>query len=195
MVERYHLIWVWRGDAERADPSAIPEFEFLTDPDFQNVGGYTLAEGHYELMTDNIMDLGHIEFLHPGLLGSEAVRRAQSGVVQEGHTVLSKRRTSHEILPPFLQRWYEAGDRFVERWLDVRRDPPALMKLSVGVLPEGELAQSANESQGCASDDAGLGHRDPLFLGPGAQLGARDPEMDSGRLASCARPSTRRTSR
>jgi len=184
VVERHRLIWVWMGDAERADPAAIPEFEFLTDPGFQNVKGYTLAEGHYELMTDNIMDLGHIEFLHPGLLGSEAIRRAQSGVVQEGHTVFSNRRTSHEILPPFLQLWYEAGDRFVERWLHVRWDPPALMKLSVGVLPEGEPAQSANESQGCHLMTPASATATHYFWAQGRNWGAPDPEMDRGRLAS-----------
>jgi len=35
-----------------SDAASIPEFDFLSDPDFQNVKGYTLAEGHYELMTD-----------------------------------------------------------------------------------------------------------------------------------------------
>ena len=133
LIERHALLWIWMGDIEAADPDLIPEFAFLEDSSYQNVKGYTLADGHFELMTDNIMDLGHIEFLHPGLLGSEAVRKAQTEVLQTGSTVYSNRRTSSEVLPPVLQAWYEAGDRTVQRWLNVRWDPAACMKLTVGV--------------------------------------------------------------
>jgi phenylpropionate dioxygenase-like ring-hydroxylating dioxygenase large terminal subunit len=82
LVERYGLLWIWMGDKDRADQALIPEFSFLTDPTFQNVKGYTLAEGHYELMTDNIMDLGHIEFLHPGPPG----KRCSTSCKGRGHS-------------------------------------------------------------------------------------------------------------
>ncbi len=184
LVERDRLLWIWMGDPELADEGLIPEFNFLGDPTFQNVKGYTLAEGHYELMTDNIMDLGHIEFLHPGLLGSDAVRRAASEVVQDGNTVHSNRLTSDEVLPPFLQVWYEAGERRVKRWLNVRWDPPALMKLSIGVQPEGEPADAANESQGCHLMTPASETTTHYFWAQGRNWGERDPEMDAGRLAS-----------
>lgn len=183
-VERYGLIWIWMGDADRADSAMIPEFDFLTDPEFQNVKGYTLAEGHYELMTDNIMDLGHIEFLHPGLLGSDAVRRAKAEVLQSGNTVHSNRLTSNEVLPPFLQVWYEAGDRTVQRWLNVRWDPPAIMKLSVGVMPNDTDRALAHESQGCHLMTPASPTSTHYFWAQGRNWGDRDPEMDQGRLSS-----------
>lgn len=184
LVERYNLLWIWMGDAGKADAATIPEFEFLSDPDFQNVKGYTLAEGHYELMTDNIMDLGHIEFLHPGLLGSDAVRRAQTEIVQEGNTVHSNRLTSNEVLPPVLQKWYEAGDRRVQRWLDVRWDPAGVMKLTVGVLPEGEPRENAHESQGCHLMTPATETTTHYYWAQGRNWGERDPAMDALRLDS-----------
>lgn len=184
LVERYSLLWIWMGEAGAADPERIPEFAFLSDPQFQNVKGYTLAEGHYELMTDNIMDLGHIEFLHPGLLGSDAVRKAKTEIIQEGHTVHSNRLTSNEVLPPFLQVWYEAGDRPVQRWLNVRWDPAAAMKLTVGVLPEGEPREAANESQGCHLMTPATETTTHYFWAQGRNWGTPDPAMDAGRLAS-----------
>lgn len=184
LVERYQLLWIWMGEASLADAARIPEFDFLSDPEFQNVKGYTLADGHYELMTDNIMDLGHIEFLHPGLLGSDAVRRAKTEIVQEGHTVHSNRLTSHEVLPPFLQVWYEAGERPVQRWLNVRWDPAASMKLTVGVLPEGEPRESAHESQGCHLMTPATATTTHYFWAQGRNWGTPDPAMDEGRLAS-----------
>lgn len=184
LVERYRLLWIWMGDPTGADPAAIPELEFLSDPAFQNVKGYTLAEGHFELMTDNIMDLGHIEFLHPGLLGSDAVRKAKTEIVQHGNTVFSNRLTSDEVLPPVLQRWYEAGDRQVQRWLNVRWDPAAVMKLTVGVLPNGEPRELAHESQGCHLMTPASETQTHYFWAQGRNWGAPDPAMDALRLDS-----------
>jgi vanillate O-demethylase monooxygenase subunit len=184
LVERYKLLWIWMGDAALADAATIPEFDFLDDAAFQNVKGYTLAEGHYELMTDNIMDLGHIEFLHAGLLGSDAVRKAQSEIVQQGHTVHSNRLTSNEVLPPVLQTWYAAGERPVQRWLNVRWDPPANMKLTVGVLPVGEPRETANESQGCHLMTPATATTTHYFWAQGRNWGQPDPAMDALRLDS-----------
>ena len=184
VVERHTLLWIWMGEPAAADAAAIPEFAFLDDPQFQNVRGYTLADGHYELMTDNIMDLGHIEFLHPGLLGSDAVRKAHSEVGQQGNTVHSNRLTSNEVLPPFLQVWYEAGERPVQRWLNVRWDPPAMMKLTVGVLPVGEPREKAHESQGCHLMTPATETSTHYFWAQGRNWGEPDPQMDAGRLAS-----------
>lgn len=184
LVERYGLLWIWMGLPANADDSTIPELSFVTDPSFQNVKGYTHAQGNYELMTDNIMDLGHIEFLHPGLLGSEAVRRAHSEVLQEGSTVFSNRLTSNEVLPPFLQVWYEAGARPVQRWLNVRWDAPAIMKLTVGVLPEGDIRSKSHESQGCHLMTPANATSTHYFWAQGRNWGVPDPEMDKARLDS-----------
>jgi phenylpropionate dioxygenase-like ring-hydroxylating dioxygenase large terminal subunit len=184
LVERYNLLWIWMGEPEQADPAAIPEFAFLSDASFQNVKGYTLAEGHYELMTDNIMDLGHIEFLHPGLLGSDAVRKAFTEIVQNGNTVLSNRLTSDEVLPPVLQTWYEAGEQTVQRWLNVRWDPAANMKLTVGVLPNGQPRESAHESQGCHLMTPATETTTHYFWAQGRNWGTPDPAMDALRLNS-----------
>lgn len=184
LVERYKLLWIWMGDPKMANADEIPEFEFLSDPMFQNVHGYTLAEGHYELMTDNIMDLGHIEFLHPGLLGSDAVRKAQTEIIQDGNTVHSKRLTSNEVLPPVLQTWYEAGERPVQRWLNVRWDPAATMKLTVGVLPDGESRDKAHESQGCHLMTPATETTTHYFWAQGRNWGTPDPKMDALRLES-----------
>jgi vanillate O-demethylase monooxygenase subunit len=137
LVEKQLILWIWMGEVERAEIKLIPDFLGL-DPDrFAINKGYMHTPSNYEFMTDNIMDLGHIEFLHQGLLGSEAVRRADTDVRQDGKTVYSNRLTHDEILPPTLDAVYETGGKPVDRWLDVRWDPPANMQLVVGVAPAG----------------------------------------------------------
>ena len=68
LVERYRMLWIWMGDPEKADPGFIPDFSWLDDPDWEVVRGHTVAEGHYELYSDNILDLSHANFVHPALV-------------------------------------------------------------------------------------------------------------------------------
>ena len=86
LVERHALLWIWFGDPARADAAAIPDFAWLTDPRIETVRGATIAEGHYELYTDNILDLSHAGFVHPAL-DAGAWTRGQRRFWQDGGTV------------------------------------------------------------------------------------------------------------
>lgn len=148
LVARHMLLWIWMGDIEHADESVIPDLVGL-DPDRYAINkGYMHTPANYEYMTDNIMDLGHIEFLHKGLLGSEAVRRADVDVKQVGNVVHSNRLTHNEILPPALDALYETGGEPVDRWLDVIWYPPGNMQLIVGVAPAGSPERIGREAPG-----------------------------------------------
>lgn len=138
VVERHSLVWIWMGEAAKADPARIPNFRSM-DPDTRWVGkDYLLARADYQLETDNILDLSHIEFLHPGTLGSDAVKHAQSEVVQEEDTVYSRRLTRNERLMPSLEQRYGVPEgQLVDRWLDTRWNAPAVMELWVGIAPAG----------------------------------------------------------
>lgn len=138
IVERWSVLWIWMGDPSRADASLIPDFRSM-DAETRWVGkDYLLAKAEYQLETDNILDLSHIEYLHPGTLGSDAVKQAQSDVQQDGETVYSRRLTRNEILMPSLaQRYGIPEDQPVDRWLDTRWNAPAVMELWVGVAKAG----------------------------------------------------------
>jgi len=148
IVAKQLLLWIWMGDPDRANQSRIPDFIGL-DPEFYAINrGYMFTPANYELMTDNILDLGHIEFLHQGLLGSEAVRRGETEVRQDGDIVFSNRLVRNEILPPALEALYEAGGRPVDRWLDVVWHAPANMHLTVGVTAAGAPERIGREAPG-----------------------------------------------
>lgn len=89
LAERHGLLWIWMGEPERADPSTIPDFAWLTDPRWDAVRGATLAEGHYELYSDNILDLSHANFVHPALVAS-AFTEGERRFWQDGETVHSE---------------------------------------------------------------------------------------------------------
>lgn len=138
LVERYSLLWIWMGDADRADPALIPDFSCM-DPEHAYVGKrYLHAKANYVLETDNIMDLSHIEFLHPSTLGGDGVKRALTSVNEEGNTVWSNRQTVAEIMPEFLYNAFDIPHGTpVDRWIDVRWDAPASLLLLAGAVATG----------------------------------------------------------
>jgi phenylpropionate dioxygenase-like ring-hydroxylating dioxygenase large terminal subunit len=148
-VERYGVLWIWMGDEQRADPDAIPHYPSLDPQVWKILRGYISIAANYLLETDNILDLGHIEFLHPGFFGSEAIRSAKTEVSQEGNTVHSNRLTHNEILPPFLDQSFGAEGRPVDRWLNTRWDAPALMELDVGATLTGRPHAEGRSIPGC----------------------------------------------
>jgi vanillate O-demethylase monooxygenase subunit len=138
VIEKFSTIWIWMGDADKADAALIPDFSCM-DPEHFYVGKrYLHAKANYVLETDNIMDLSHIQYLHPGTLGSEGVSDAITSVKQDGNTVFSNRQTVAEIMPDYLYSamGFPHGEP-VDRWIDVRWDPPANMLLNAGAVATG----------------------------------------------------------
>jgi vanillate O-demethylase monooxygenase subunit len=138
VIEKFSTIWIWMGDADKADAALIPDFSCM-DPEHFYVGKrYLHAKANYVLETDNIMDLSHIQYLHPGTLGSEGVSEAITSVKQAGNTVFSNRQTVAEIMPDYLYSamGFPHGEP-VDRWIDVRWDPPANMWLNAGAVATG----------------------------------------------------------
>ena len=139
LVEQWGLLWIWMGDPARADAALIPDFSCL-DPVHSHVAmGYLHVQANYLLEVDNILDLSHIEFLHPGSLGTEAIKQARTAVQQDGHSVWSLRQTVDEVLPDFLYHAFDVphGQR-VDRWIDVRWDAPSSLLLLGGTTPTGQ---------------------------------------------------------
>jgi phenylpropionate dioxygenase-like ring-hydroxylating dioxygenase large terminal subunit len=72
-VERHRMVYVWMGDAERADPATIVSFPRLSDP----ASGVTKVrlhiKAHHLLVLDNLLDLSHIAYVHNSTIGNSAV--------------------------------------------------------------------------------------------------------------------------
>ena len=147
VVEKYSMIWIWMGDVAKADEALIPDFSCQDPSRFAVAKGYLYAQANYVLESDNILDLSHIEFLHPGSLGSESVSKAATSVEEEGNTIWSYRQTSAEILPDFVYTalGVEHGT-VVDRWIDVRWSAPANMLIFVGATPTGQPRSEGRES-------------------------------------------------
>jgi vanillate O-demethylase monooxygenase subunit len=71
IVERGHLLWIWMGDPELADPDQIHDFPYLSDPDWAGLTqqAYLHYDCNWLLIVDNLADFSHLAFVHTNTLG------------------------------------------------------------------------------------------------------------------------------
>jgi vanillate O-demethylase monooxygenase subunit len=69
VVEKDRWVWVWMGDAARADGSLIPDALHHEDPDWLIGTGEMTYAANYQLIHDNLLDLTHLSFVHENTLG------------------------------------------------------------------------------------------------------------------------------
>lgn len=74
-VRRYPLrvvgswVWLWMGEADKADPAIIPPSLALDDPAYRLRAGQLDYDADYLLIDDNLLDLSHLSFTHEKTLG------------------------------------------------------------------------------------------------------------------------------
>lgn len=64
IVERDGFIWVWTGDASRADPAAVPDYSDYILPGQDCIRQHFMLDGHIMLGVENLLDLTHATTLH-----------------------------------------------------------------------------------------------------------------------------------
>jgi phenylpropionate dioxygenase-like ring-hydroxylating dioxygenase large terminal subunit len=69
VVEQDRWIWVWMGEATRADPSLIPRALGHEDPDYTVATDELHYNANYQLIHDNLLDLTHLRYVHENTLG------------------------------------------------------------------------------------------------------------------------------
>ncbi|MFM2128656.1 MAG: hypothetical protein RL477_202 [Pseudomonadota bacterium] len=131
--ERYGYVWFWPGDPARADDSLIPSLPFNEDPgQFAVVYGHLDVAAHYELVVDNLLDLSHVEFLHPLFRQAGGVAAHKTSFAVEGTTVMANRfKPNVEIQGLMRFFWTSPSKRFDAR-ANMRWMPPSCMSFDLG---------------------------------------------------------------
>jgi phenylpropionate dioxygenase-like ring-hydroxylating dioxygenase large terminal subunit len=74
VIERDKLIWIWMGDASKADPALIPDAHWLDDPAWRALPGYLHYDrANYVTIMDNLLDFSHLGYVHESTLGGGRV--------------------------------------------------------------------------------------------------------------------------
>ena len=136
-VEKHDLVWIWLGDADRADPALIPDFHWFDDPDWAVAEGYHHVEANYRLLVDNLLDLSHETFVHPETIGNDAVAASPIAVTRDANGGVRAHRDMRGATPPpqFVALAGFTGP--IDRWHTTIYTPPGFCVIEVGAVPAG----------------------------------------------------------
>lgn len=140
LIERFGWLWIWMGDPARADDGSLPDWWFMDHPDWKTIpgnGGKPIhTKGHYELITDNLLDLSHVDYVHPGTIGAgDAVDFPVK--TQRSGTRVTMTRLMPDVEPPNFHRKAGGFDGSVDRWMIVDADLPCYIDVDVGSADAG----------------------------------------------------------
>lgn len=154
VVERHRWIWIWMGDAAKADPALIPDTHWLDDPAWRSLTGYTHYDSNYLLICDNLLDLAHLPYVHPTTLGgSEDYARSPVEVERIDRGLRVTRWALNITPPPYIQK-VRPYDGPVDRWNIYDFVLPGIFLMDSGMAPAGTGApegtrRDAVEFRGC----------------------------------------------
>ena len=147
VVERYGFVWLWPGDATRADPAAIPAFEWADNPAYAYGGGLYHIKADYRLMIDNLMDLTHETYVHSTSIGQKEIDEAPVATRVENDEAIAERIMDRVAAPPFWQMAMRANGKdetaLVDRWQVCRFMLPSHVLIDVGVAEVGKGGRNA----------------------------------------------------
>ncbi len=116
-VERYKLVWVWMGDADKADLDLIPDCHQQDDPHWASEPRYAHFNANYLLVLDNLLDFSHLSYVHENTLGGSATIAAIKPKVEQTKdgVRLTRWYLNEPKFAPYL-KGYETFTGPVDRW-------------------------------------------------------------------------------
>ena len=147
VIERHGFVWVWPGDAAKADPALIHPLHWADHPEWAYGGGLYHIACDYRLMIDNLMDLTHETYVHATSIGQKEIDETPVSTRTEGDQVITSRFMNHIMAPPFwrmaLRGNHLPDDQPVDRWQICRFAPPSHVLIEVGVALAGRGGHEA----------------------------------------------------
>lgn len=138
LIERHRALWIWMGDAQRADEASIPDFSIFMEPEFVSSCDYLRIGANYQLVIDNLLDLSHAEFLHPFLGNPGQAARSRREVKQDGSTIWAYMWNDNEPITPLFKLFWDRQDERGDLRAHMRWTAPSNLLLDVGVTYRGE---------------------------------------------------------
>lgn len=148
LVEKDALLWIWMGDAAKADPAAIPDHPWHNDAGWAWRSAHYDVQGNWQLLVDNLMDLSHLPYIHPRTIGGdpELHFRTPTQATRLADGVRVERRMPSSVPPPT----YVAAAGFaglVDRWQEIEFHP-MFIRIHTGACDEGTGAYDGDRSHG-----------------------------------------------
>jgi phenylpropionate dioxygenase-like ring-hydroxylating dioxygenase large terminal subunit len=134
--EAHGLIFVWFGDAERADPALVPDFSENVKPGWTGVHGTLYVRANYQLLIDNILDLTHVVFVHKTTLAGGGVAETPLQVEIDGDVVRAQRLMRNVDTAPIYKAARNLHGK-IDRWQFLEFRPPVYARITLGAREAG----------------------------------------------------------
>ncbi|MEC7491243.1 MAG: aromatic ring-hydroxylating dioxygenase subunit alpha [Pseudomonadota bacterium] len=142
IVEKWGLMWLWIGEADRADKRSIPDMPWLVSDDHSTILSRFYSEANYQLMADNLLDVSHADFLHANSFGSQAGRKGKTDNVKQemevttDNTCVTSVRILHDVaLGPMAAAW-GGFTKNITRTTRQRWEPPNTVMIELTMANE-----------------------------------------------------------
>lgn len=147
VVEKDGLIWIWPGDAERADQASLVDFPFHDSWPYLHHTQHVKCD--WKLMIGNLMDLTHLAYVHKRTIGGDpdAHTTAKFEVAPTNRGVKFIRWLLN-TLPPAMYVNAVGFKGRVDRWMEFEFIAPGTVKQFTGALNVGEQAYELGPRQG-----------------------------------------------
>ncbi len=143
VAEKYAMLWVWMGAGGEADPALIPDLPALEDAALSWVYGYLHVEANYELVVDNLLDLTHVEFLHPFLASPGNAARTRFSALQTGNRISALYDIIGEPVSGLFQLLFDGEGGVGDMHAHMHWNAPSNLYLDVGMTRAGHADEAA----------------------------------------------------
>jgi phenylpropionate dioxygenase-like ring-hydroxylating dioxygenase large terminal subunit len=154
-LERHGALWVWMGEAGQADPARLPDFSMVDErPGWTRVHDRLHVRAHYQLVIDNLLDLSHVQYLHPFLADPALPPPGFTSRIelrQDGDTVTAINEMNSIRTNALFAMLWERGEppALCDMRANMHWHPPSLLYLDTGATHVG-----ADKSEGPTTEFA-----------------------------------------
>lgn len=142
---KHTLLWIWMGDRQ-PEISEIPDFSIFdrSPARITSKRDWLKMDANYLLITENLLDLSHVSFLHDGILGNEDTIPAKITIEERGNTLTVSRFMQNVRVPGLFDLMFRRDGARVDMWADMRWNSPGCLLNNSGVTdPNGRREDGA----------------------------------------------------
>ena len=147
--ERDGFIWIWMGEKD-ANPELLPQHPKLVDGPKESVGyTYMYVKGNYQLITDNVMDLSHVDHVHGEIISTRGQLTPMIPAVMADDDSVSVRWEYSQQPPMFIfNQFLPDPEGEARMWIDVTWQAPGNLQLSIGATQDPKARLDLTETVG-----------------------------------------------
>ena len=132
VAERDGMVWIWPGDAARANTAQIQRYPWHDTPGWAHRGKRNAVQSDYMLILDNLLDLTHVGYVHKSTIGGQpdAHSSAEMKIMRHDDGVSVVRWLRNSLPPPTYVQAAGFKGR-VDRWIEIDYKP-GLLTINAG---------------------------------------------------------------